>query len=147
MFAIAQITGGDWPQLALEGYLHLTQQASTTVRVDLHPQSNGKPAVGETQDSPKPSDGPDLILLADIRQIFTQSGATRISSKQLLEALRTGPAGRYAKLGSPYSALSWLARGLQPFGIKSRVMRIGTQCAKGYDLADFTDAFARFLDP
>jgi hypothetical protein len=24
-------------------------------------------------------------------------------------------------------------------------MRIGTQVAKGYDLADFTDAFARFL--
>jgi hypothetical protein len=50
-------------------------------------------------------------------------------------------------LGTPYSALSWLARGLQPFGINSRVMRIGTQCAKGYDLADFTDAFARFLNP
>ncbi len=147
MFAIAQIAGGDWPQLALEGYNHLTDQASDTVRVDLQPQSNGKPAVGETQDSTKPSDGPDLTLLADIRQIFTQSGATRISSKQLLEALRTGPAGRYARLGTPYSALSWLARGLQPFGINSRVMRIGTQCAKGYDLADFTDAFARFLNP
>ena len=24
-------------------------------------------------------------------------------------------------------------------------MRIGIQCTKGYDLADFTDAFARFL--
>jgi len=147
MFAIAQLAGGDWPQLALEGYLHLTHQASTTLRVDLQPQSNGQPAVGETQDSPQPSDGPDLNLLADIRQIFTQSGATRISSKQLLEARRTDPAGRYAKLGTPYSALSWLARGLQPVGINSRVMRIGIQCAKGYELADFTDAFARFLNP
>src|SRR5580765_6635537 len=40
IFAIAQIAGGDWPQLALEGYLHLTHQASTTVRVDLQPHSN-----------------------------------------------------------------------------------------------------------
>ena len=71
---------------------------------------------------------------------------TRISSKQLVEALRTHPTGRYANLGNPHAALSWLARGLQPFGINSRVMRIGTQCAKGYDLADFTDAFARFLN-
>ena len=63
-----------------------------------------------------------------------------------MEALRTHPAGRYAKLGSPHAALSWLARGLRPFGVNSRVLRIGTQCAKGYDLADFTDAFARFLN-
>jgi len=41
---------------------------------------------------------------------------------------------------------SALARGLQPFGVNSRVMRIGTRCAKGFDLADFTDAFARFLN-
>ena len=59
----------------------------------------------------------------------------------------SGEVAQDSPLGPPYSALSWLARGLQPFGINSRVMRIGTQCAKGYDLADFTDAFARFLDP
>jgi len=40
---------------------------------------------------------------------------------------------------------SALARGLRPFGVTSRVLRIGTQCAKGYDLADFTEAFSRFL--
>jgi hypothetical protein len=63
-----------------------------------------------------------------------------------VDALRSHPTGGYAKLGTPHAALSWLARGLQPFGISPRVMRIGAQCAKGYDLADFTDAFVRFLD-
>jgi len=69
-----------------------------------------------------------------------------MSSKQLVEALRTHPTGRYAKLGTPHAALIWLARELQTFGINSRVMRIGTHYAKGYDVADFTDAFARFLN-
>ena len=129
MFAIAQIAGGDWPRRALEAYTHLTN------RVDL-PSKNHQPSTL----NPQP-------LLAAIRQIFTQSGATRIFSKQLMEALRTLPVGRYAKLGTPHAALIWLARELRRFGVNARVLRIGTQCAKGYDLADFTDAFARFLNP
>ena len=44
------------------------------------------------------------------------------------------------------AAMSWLPRGVRRFRVNSRVLRIGTQCAKGYDLADFTDAFARFLN-
>ena len=36
--------------------------------------------------------------------------------------------------------------GFALLGVNSRVLRIGTQCAKGYDLADFTEAFARFLN-
>ena len=85
---------GDWPQLALEAYQHLNRQPSTTLRVDLPPQSKAQPEVGESQNGPQPSDGPDLTLLADIRQIFTQSGATRISSKQRVEALRTRQSDR-----------------------------------------------------
>jgi putative DNA primase/helicase len=138
LFAIAYIAGGDWPQLALEAYHHLAHQPSTALRVDL---PNPQPSTINSQ----PLDGPAVELLAAIRQIFTQSGATRISSKQLVDALRTRPDARYANLGTPHAALSWLARELQRFGITSRVMRIGTRCAKGYDLADFTAAFARFL--
>jgi putative DNA primase/helicase len=147
MFAIAQIAGGDWPQLALEAFNHLANHRAHTSGSFLSAFGASGEVDSSSPQSQIENQKSQIALLADIRQIFTQSGATRISSKQLLEALRTGPAGRYAKLGTAYSALSWLARGLKPFGINSRVMRIGTQCAKGYDLADFTDAFARFLNP
>jgi len=153
LFAIAQIAGGDWPQLALEAYRQLATpvaQASSPAGPQFVParSSHQDPSAFSlsTLRSTATEDGQPSAFLADIRQIFTQSGATRISSKQLVEALRTHPSGRYAKLGPPHAALIWLARGLRPFGVTSRVLRIGTQCAKGYDLADFTDAFALFLD-
>jgi len=145
LFAIAQIAGGDWPQLTLDAYNELANGKEVRGQ---------KSEVGRRQanstlstENPQPLDGSPVELLADIREIFTQSGATRISSKQLVEALRNHPVGRYAKLGAPHAALIWLARELQPFGITPRVMRIGTHCAKGYDLSDCTDAFARFLSP
>jgi hypothetical protein len=55
-----------------------------------------------------------------------------LSSKQLVNSLRTQ---------------TWLGHRLRRLGVNSRTLRIGTQCSKGYDLADFTDAFARFLNP
>jgi len=65
-------------------------------------------------------------------------------SAQVMTRGRIRP-DRAAKLGTPHTVLSWRDHGLQPFGVNSRVMRIGTQRAKGYDLVDFTEAFARFL--
>ena len=40
---------------------------------------------------------------------------------------------------------TWLARRLRGFGINSRTLRIGDNRAKGYELADFTEAFERYL--
>jgi len=40
---------------------------------------------------------------------------------------------------------TWLARRLSAYGINSRTVRIGEHRAKGYELADFMDAFNRFL--
>jgi hypothetical protein len=39
LFAIAQIAGGDWPQLALEGYRHLTHQASSLFVLTCSPKA------------------------------------------------------------------------------------------------------------
>jgi putative DNA primase/helicase len=129
LFAIAQIAGGDWPQLALEAYNHLTAHHASL--------SRRSPTKADPIQSQIENQKSQISLLADIRQIFTQSGATRISSKQLVESLRAHATGRYTTLGAPHLALSWLARGLHPFGINPRVMRIGAHCAKGYELADF----------
>jgi len=129
LFAIAQIAGGDWPRRAREAFTQLNSQPST-----LDPQ----------------------LLLADIRQIFAQSGRTRLSSKELVDSLRllpdrpwqsaVGPSSAGLRSGdTSQSALNWLARRLRQFGISSRNIREGGLRAKGYDLADFTGAFDRFL--
>ena len=57
------------------------------------------------------------------------------------------PDGPYAQTSAfnPQLTSAHLGRCLHRFGINSRTMRIGGQCARGYELADFTEAFARFL--
>jgi hypothetical protein len=41
---------------------------------------------------------------------------------------------------------AWLSRQLRPFGVRSRTLRINGVKAKGYELADFVEAFANHLD-
>jgi len=101
LFAIAQIAGGDWPRRAREAFDHLTNQ------------ENDDEAFA-------------VMLLADIRQIFVESGCTRISSTQLVERLRALP-GRHwqSTLRSSNSVFNWLGHQLQRFGIKSHTLCIG----------------------
>jgi len=68
LFAIAEIAGGDWPQRALAAFNHLTFNGAKTHSTASPVKTNGQNL--------------DLSLLQDIRQIFTQSGVTRIASKQ-----------------------------------------------------------------
>ncbi len=159
LFAIAQTAGGDWPRLALDAFTRLSSKAPLAA-----PESNGAgPAApksnGEgngaapitksrsigTASLTKPKDEElDLTLLADIRQIFAQSGLTRISSKQLLAALCVLRDGHWdSAFRTPRSGFQWLARQLRGFGIATHTMRIGGQRSKGYALADFAEAFAR----
>jgi len=104
--------------------------------------------------------------LASIRQIFTQLGVTRIFSKQLVEALRALPDHSLSAPGGegrgevvrdpstprhqpsiPHHQLTTTSLGhtLRRLGICSHNIRLGSLRAKGYDLSDFTEAFARFL--
>jgi len=39
----------------------------------------------------------------------------------------------------------WLARTLKPFGVKPKKVRINGETKQGYELADFAEAFARYL--
>ena len=138
LFAIAHIAGGDWPALALEAYNHLANRPSASA------SSNSTLC---THHSALEKTNPhDLELLKAIQLIFEQSRATRITSKQLVEALEVLPDRPWqSKLASQKSKMSWLALQLRPLGIIPRVMRFGSHCAKGYDLEDLTDAFSRLL--
>ena len=124
LFALAEIAGGDWPQRAAIAF------AKLNAKEDTDSQSTG------------------TMLLADIRQVLTETPATRIFSKELVKALcamseRPWPE---ANRGKPISEV-WLARRLSSFGINPRTLRIGEDRAKGYEAADFAGAFERYLPP
>jgi hypothetical protein len=130
LLAIAQAAGGDWPDRALEAFDHLTNRRS--LPAEALPQSQIL-----TQKS-------QIELLADIRQIFTESGSTRLSCRQLVSGLQA-----LARTGTPAKACRaqltpiLLGRHLQGVGIRAHSVRIGLQAVKGYALADFDEAFLR----
>jgi len=85
-------------------------------------------------------------LLSDIRQVFDLHGADKLPSAALTDALaatETSPWGEWSH-GKPLSTPK-LARLLRPFGVTPRTIRIGAETSKGYELADFEDAFKRYL--
>ncbi len=121
LFAIAEAAGGDWLKRCAEalGKLIIKSDETETRRVQ---------------------------LLADIRQGLKETGVERIFSRDLieyLEALTERPWGEVNR-GKPINE-RWLARNLAAFGIHSKTLRIGAEQKKGYELADFGDAFARYL--
>lgn len=87
------------------------------------------------------------MLLTDIRTAFEVEGeGGRISSDGLvtfLWRLDDRPWGEMDR-GKPITARQ-LARRLAPFGIKPKPQRVGGDLSRGYDLADFADALARYL--
>lgn len=122
LFAIAEVAGGDWPQRAASAFAKLTANDDS----DAH--------------------GIGTMLLADIKEVFTRTGGDKSFSRDLVSALnemkeRPWPEAHH---GRPITE-TWLARKLRTFAISPKTMRIGEERLKGYVVADFQDAFARFL--
>src|SRR6266542_3904296 len=70
LLAIAQIAGGDWPARALAAFNHLTPNTVRTLSTASPIERNGQNL--------------NVTILKNVRQVFAQNGATRISSKQLV---------------------------------------------------------------
>lgn len=86
-------------------------------------------------------------LLTDIKAVFEQRRASRIASTILIEQLTNDEEAPWATWykGRPMTARQ-LAIRLKDFGIGPKAMRLnGGALVKGYDLADFNDAFHRYL--
>jgi hypothetical protein len=89
-----------------------------------------------------------VTLLADVRQIFAREcGVVRMFSKDLIDALQQMSERPWPEVcrGKPITE-RWLARNLAAFRIHSKTVRIGNEQAKGYELADFTEVFERYLN-
>lgn len=122
LFAVAEIAGGDWPQRANIAFAKLNRQDDADMQ------------------------GIGTMLLADIQRTFSNNRGEKMFSKVLVKTLgglsdRPWPE---AHKGKPITQ-TWLARRLRFFGISSRSLRIGKQHGWGYELADFAEAFERYL--
>jgi hypothetical protein len=124
LLAIADLAGGKWPEAARAALVSLCGRAQAA------------------------DDSPGTQLLSDIRQIFKTKDTDRLPSAELATALaeiETSPWGEW-KNGKPIT-FSKVASLLKPFGISPHNIRIESKIPKGYEVSDFEDAWARYLDP
>ena len=123
LFTIAEIAGGVWPSWARKAAIKLSghDDSSHTIGTE---------------------------LLADIREVFEETGLDRISSADLIKKLcedEEKPWATYNR-GLPIKPRQISTR-LKQYGVTSKTIRLGYgQTPKGYMLDQFTDAFARYLD-
>jgi hypothetical protein len=87
------------------------------------------------------------MLLADIRAIFQTRNTDRLSSDQIVADLASLEGRPWPDFRRGFAITKHqLARLLAPFGIDPKTIRLAEkQTAKGYFLASFDDAFARYL--
>jgi putative DNA primase/helicase len=121
LLAIADLSGGSWPDDARKAALSLSGL--------VHEESSVA-----------------MQLLSDIRTIFR--GNDRLPSQTIVEELakREDRPWPEWKNGKPIST-NQLARQLSRFEIRPKKIRFGSNTAQGYELEQFSDAFIRYLDP
>jgi putative DNA primase/helicase len=121
LFAIADVVGGSW----LDAARTLAVTAAIDARADL---------------------SPGVALLSDIRSISNATRTDRITTAALITALTAMEDRPWSEwTGRRPITASQVARILKPYGISPRTIRSSATTAKGYLLADFQDAFARYL--
>jgi putative DNA primase/helicase len=125
LFAIAECAGPKWVEYATNAALMLSNESAAFA-------SRGNE------------------LLTDIKAVFDRKKVTRISTADLLVALvnddSEAPWATYNR-GKPLSPRQ-LGRLLEPYGIHSKTVRMGRfDTPKGFDIAQFEDAFTRYLTP
>ena len=121
LLAIAEIAGGDWPGLARRAALKL---------------SGGGEEAGTVGNE----------LLADIREVFEHKRLVKISTADLIAALCTDDEKSWATYNRGKSITPrQVAKKLKDYGIASKNLRIGYEVAKGFELEQFQEAFARYL--
>lgn len=124
LFSIAECVGPEWLARCEEAALALSRSA------DLSEDTGNN-------------------LLADIREIFELRKCAKISSADLIEALIEDEEAGWATYNHGKSINPrQVARLLRPYGIVSKTVRLALRSTpKGYDRAQFDDAFARYLAP
>jgi hypothetical protein len=120
LLALADLAGGSWPEVARRA------------AVGLNAVARARSPIG--------------ALLLDIRLHFGMASSERTFSRDLVAWLNRQADRPWAELrrGKPVTDV-WLSGQLQPYGIRTRTMRIGEFVGRGYALEDFQEAFRRYI--
>jgi len=123
LLAIADVAGGEWPELARSAALKLSGSESPTMTVGTE-------------------------LLADVKAAFETKQVDRLSTADLIETLCADPEAPWATYnrGKPISPRQ-VSRRLADYGIASNTIRVGLNTPKGYMRSAFEEAFSRYLPP
>lgn len=121
LLGIAEVAGGNWPQMAREAAVVLS---GMTVNED---QSLG------------------TRLLADIKTVFDTKEADRLASADLIQALNDIEEAPWADIGRRPLVPTRLAKMLKPYGITPKTVRLHGSTAKGYERDWFADAWERYV--
>lgn len=121
LIAVADLVGGDWPSRVREAAKALIQVAK-----------EAEPGLG-------------ILLLTDLRTAF--GDADKLATETLLQRLTEIEEAPWGDMkGKPLDS-RWLACRLREYGVRSRTVRIGVATRRGYERADFLDAWSRYLPP
>jgi len=121
LLAIAEAAGGEAPSRAAVAARKLT------------PAGGAAPSVG-------------TALLEDIKQIFEEKKAPRVTSADLVAALVTREERPWPEWRQGQAlTVRGLARLLAPFGIGPKQWWENARPTRGYELKSFEDAFSRYL--
>lgn len=85
-------------------------------------------------------------LLRDIREVLDQESADKIRSQDLLSRLLSDPDKPWATMDNGRKMTARvMAKLLKPYGISPSPIRFDNGLSRGYQIASFQDAFARYL--
>lgn len=127
LLAVADLAGGDWPNLARKAATELVKAAR-----DIEPSLN-------------------IRLLADLRAIFEgeeHKGAGQLSTKTVLAHLCLLENAPWNDLKGKPITDNQLSRRLKEYGVKPKTLRLERNIfAKGYAREDLHDVWRRYLPP
>jgi hypothetical protein len=121
LVAVADLAAGDWPARA--------RAAAATLAADAAEQDTDS-SLG-------------LRLLADLRVLFADQ--ERLETKAVLERLCRLDESPWEDLRGKRLDARALTGLLRPYAIKPKVIRLGDATPRGYERADFLDAWHRYL--
>ena len=121
LIAIAEQAGGHWPRRATDAAVHLNERRQQ----------------GETSDT--------IRLLADIRTAF--AGYDRMQTSELVVRLGDIDEAQWREWHGREFTATTLAKLLKGHGIAPRQHKFDGKNLRGYLVADFTDAWNRYLPP
>ena len=119
LFAIADVAGGDWPDLIKKSMMKMLDVSEDEI---------------------------GMMLLENIRDIFESNGAERMFSDDLVEALKEKSERPWCDWNRGKGLTqNGLAKLLNPFSVKSKTIRKDEDIRKGYELDNLRDAFKRYI--